>query len=187
MVLNLHSVIPVSTVNGPGLRTVIFFQGCARDCRNCFNPATHPFDAGFEAGVEGVCRQARDSSVEGITISGGEPFSQPLGLTALLKTAREVYGLSTVVYTGFTLEEIEEDERLCKALEFIDVLVDGPYDFTRPEKTTLARGSTNQRLHILTPRYGIKDFYMAGKIEVRIGVDGAVVATGFGEINAEGI
>lgn len=180
--LNLHAVIPVSTVNGPGQRMVIFFQGCARGCQNCFNPATHPFTEALAAPVEELCREAQELGVEGLTISGGEPFSQPEALLELLKRARENYRLSTVVYTGYRLEELRGRERLREALGYVDVLVDGPYDDTRPERTTLARGSTNQRFQFLTARYGIDDFYMPARLEVKIAGDGVVTATGFGAL-----
>lgn len=124
--LNLHAVIPVSAVNGPGLRMVIFFQGCRRGCANCFNPATHPFVSALETPVEALLREASELGVEGVTISGGEPFSQPEGLAELLERAREEYNLSTVVYTGYRLEELLDNERLARALGFVDVLVDGP-------------------------------------------------------------
>ncbi len=180
--LNLHAVIPVSAVNGPGLRMVIFFQGCRRGCANCFNPATHPFVTSLESPVEPLVREASALGVEGLTVSGGEPFSQPEGLAELLKCARDEYNLSTVVYTGYRLEELLDSERLRGALGFVDVLIDGPYDGSRPERTTLARGSTNQCFRFLTPRYVIDDFYMPAKIEVKIAGDGVVTATGFGAL-----
>ncbi len=106
---------------------------------------------------------------------------QPAGLLGLLSMAREL-NLTTVVYTGFTLEEILEAGACSACIPFIDVLVDGSYEADRMEPTLLARGSTNQRIHFLSGRYGQSDFYMPGKVEIVIGPDGVVTETGFSRI-----
>lgn len=181
--INIHAIIPSSRVNGPGSRMVVFFQGCARGCGGCFNPETHSFEEKELVGVERIFETA-PSGLEGITVSGGEPFMQPDGLLLLLKRARS-RALTTVVYTGFTIEELRAGERLFReALDQIDVLVDGPFVVEMKEATLLARGSTNQRFHFLTRRYRIEDFLMPGKAEVIIGRDGAVTGTGFSQILA---
>ena len=175
--LNLHAVLPSSRVNGPGKRFVVFFQGCARACPGCFNTATHPFEERIVCSPAGVL-DGCPADAQGITVSGGEPFMQPDGLSRLLFCAKE-RGLTTVVYTGFTIEEIEADERKRASLEFTDALVDGPYVREKRERTLLARGSGNQRVHLLTRRYNMADFMMPGKMELVIGADGTVTGTGF--------
>jgi anaerobic ribonucleoside-triphosphate reductase activating protein len=87
------------------------------------------------------------------------------------------------VYTGFTYEEILEMPPLYLSLPYIDVLIDGAYEDEKKEKSLLARGSTNQRFHFLTDRYGLADFYMPGKVEVIIESDGMIKETGFSRIN----
>jgi anaerobic ribonucleoside-triphosphate reductase activating protein len=159
---------------------VVFFQGCSRNCQGCFNPETHPF-------TDTILIRAPElldgfQGVEGITVSGGEPFMQPEGLCSLLEAARR-RGLSTVVYTGFTLDEISGDPARTSCLEHLDVLVDGPYDSKAREMTSLARGSTNQRFHFLTTRYELSDFCLPGRSEVLIGRDGTVRSTGFNRIS----
>lgn len=181
--LNLHAVLPSSGVNGPGSRMVIFFQGCVRGCAGCFNTATHSLEIRDSFGVEEIFSRFCSNGIEGITVSGGEPFLQPTGLFRLLEKAREAYNLTTVVYTGFTYEEILEVPALSMSLQFIDVLVDGAYEDEKKEKTLLARGSTNQRFHFLTKRYDLSDFHMPGKVEVIIGSDGMIKETGFSRIN----
>ena len=180
-VLNLHAVLPVSGVNGPGKRMVVFFQGCLRGCPGCFNPGTHPFKDAISTGVDGLFAKWFVPGIYGLTVSGGEPFMQPVGLLSLLGAAHG-RGLSTVVYTGYTIEEIRDDPAMARCLTHTDVLVDGPYDAASPEKTLLARGSTNQRLHFLSGRYTIDDFLLPGKAEVIIGRDGTVKSTGFSRI-----
>lgn len=186
--LNLHAIIPSSSVNGPGRRLVIFFQGCRRNCAGCFNPQTHPFNANLAHTAESALTEGLKDvrGVEGITVSGGEPFLQSAGLKQLLKTARLELSLTTVVYTGFKIEEIRASREMSPCLSLIDVLIDGGFDETRKEKTLLARGSANQRFHFLTGRYELKDFYMPGKIEVLIRKDGSITGTGFGTISFMG-
>ncbi|MFQ5354113.1 MAG: 4Fe-4S single cluster domain-containing protein [Thermodesulfobacteriota bacterium] len=183
IILNLHALIPSTRVNGPGIRSVVFFQGCARRCTGCFNTATHDFSPNKSMDVNDVLSHL-PSGAEGLTISGGEPFSQPRGLEALLKGARERPELSTVVYTGFTMDEIEANESMSRILPLIDVLIAGPYDYLRPEKTGLARGSANQTFHFLSSRYTIDDFYLPARLEVSIGSDGSVTGTGFAGLPA---
>jgi len=185
-ILNLHGLIPASRVNGPGTRKVVFFQGCGRACPSCFNSATHDFAMNKPATVAEVLSDISPLT-EGLTISGGEPFSQPRGLGALLRALSEKkQRLSIVVYTGFTLGEIKADKVMAPILSFIDVLVAGPFDALRPEKTLLARGSSNQIFHFLTPRYTISDFYLPARIEVTIGTDGSMTGTGFSRFSAVG-
>lgn len=181
--LNIHAVIPRSAVNGPGTRLVVFFQGCSRHCPGCFNPDTHPFEQRQLREPEELLKSCLTTGVEGLTVSGGEPFAQPSGLRRLLELARAA-GLSTLVYTGYTIEEIREDPTIAACLPFIDVLIDGPFVMEMAERTLLARGSENQRIHLLTSRYSVGDLYMPGRVEVIIGDDGTVRKTGFSSLMA---
>ncbi len=185
--INIHSVIPFSRVNGPGSRMVIFFQGCGHHCPDCFNPATHPFNEVNrltpEALFERYLGEDDGEGIEGITVSGGDPFYQPEALRQLLRVARESYYLSTMVYTGFTCEEIKADLECSLALPFIDLLIDGRYDSAKRETTLLARGSTNQRFHFLTERYDYDDITLPAKAEIHIASGGEVVKTGFSQID----
>lgn len=181
--INIHSVIPVSKINGPGNRMVVFFQGCKRCCPGCFNPGTHSLNTENFLTPEEIFEKYHTGAIEGLTVSGGEPFLQVEGLCRLLRLARETYGLSTVVYTGFTYRELNADPALNTCLDSIDVLIDGMYDESDKETSLLARGSANQEFHFLSERYKKDDFYMPGKVEVIIGKDGQVVATGFGKVD----
>ena len=181
--VNIHAIIPCSRVNGPGARMVVFFQGCARACPGCFNQDTHSFEPRELLGVEAIMAYLPAVPVEGITVSGGEPFMQPEGLLALLGEAKS-RGLGAVVYTGFRIEELTGVARSCVWL--MDVLVDGAYEEGNAELTLLARGSSNQRFHFLTGRYGIGDFMMPGKVEVTIAANGVVTETGFSQIFLSG-
>lgn len=181
--LNIHAVLPRSRVNGPGTRLVVFFQGCARHCEGCFNLDTHSFEQRELVTPEALLGKHLSKGIEGITISGGEPFMQPRGLFRLLELTT-ASGLSTLVYTGFTLDEVLDDQEKARCLEYIDVLVDGPFDIKKLEPTLLARGSSNQKIHLLTSRYSLEDLYMPGKVEVIIGPDGNIRKTGFSSLGA---
>lgn len=189
--INIHAIIPHSRINGPGNRMVVFFQGCRRGCLGCFNPGTHssadrniysPEDI-LETYPEG----AMADGIEGLTISGGEPFLQTAGLYALLKTAKGRFGLSTVVYTGFTYKELAANSAASACFRFMDVLIDGRYDDSKKEPTLLARGSTNQEFHFLSAKYTKEDFYMPGKSEVIISKEGLITRTGFSRLDMEEI
>jgi hypothetical protein len=108
---------------------------------------------------------------------------QPRGLLRLLELA-VASRLSTLVYTGFTLDEVLDDHAKARCLEYIDVLVDGPFDIKKLEPTLLARGSSNQKIHFLTSRYSLEDLYMPGKVEVIIGPVGNIRKTGFSSLGA---
>ncbi|MDH4226877.1 MAG: radical SAM protein [Deltaproteobacteria bacterium] len=177
--IDTHAIIERSRVNGPGQRLVVFFQGCHRNCPGCFNPATHSIGTGVKYGIREIFARFLSKNVSGLTVSGGEPFLQSAALCELLKTAKREHGLTTAVYTGFTIEEIRSSTELSPALEHIDVLIDGAFDENNTERTTLARGSTNQRLHFLSGVYSIDDFILPGKAEIIINKDGSVVETGF--------
>lgn len=179
--INVHAILPSSGVNGPGQRMVVFFQGCRRRCIGCFNPDTHSLEERSLFSAEDIFDKYLTRDVEGITVSGGEPFLQPRGLLELLRLSRSV-GHSSLVYTGFTYEELKRSEENCECLKFIDVLIDGEYLEGKKETTLLARGSANQRFHFLTNCYKQADLYMPGKVEVLIESDGTVRETGFSRI-----
>jgi anaerobic ribonucleoside-triphosphate reductase activating protein len=99
--------------------------------------------------IDLIRRQA--GAVEGISVSGGEPFDQPAGLGLLLQGAHAA-GLSTLVYTGYALADLRLRQDLAAfALRHIDILVDGPYRAVLAEHDRVA--SSNQAVHFLSPRY----------------------------------
>ncbi len=150
----VHSTIARSRVNGPGERFVLWVQGCSRRCPGCYNPDTHasPGYGSFMTAPE-IADLIPDDGIDGITVSGGEPFDQAAELAEFLAIARE-RGLHTLVYTGYRYAELAEgrDRRgradWGDALELTDALIDGPYIRDLPPKTAWT-GSGNQRYLIL--------------------------------------
>ena len=178
MHVRLHSVEPASRANGPGLRAVVWFQGCTLACPGCFNPIAQDPSAGYVADTAALAADLLSLKpvVEGISITGGEPFQQPEALLDLLKRL-DGAGLSRLVFSGYRLEEIQSLPRGSQILSHLDVLVAGRYVAAQ----RLARGllgSANQRLHLLTARYDWRDFDTVPAREVILHADGTVVLSG---------
>jgi anaerobic ribonucleoside-triphosphate reductase activating protein len=175
--LRVHAIEPRSRANGPGERTVVWLQGCSLGCPGCFNPRTHDARGGREMTVEDIAAQlARTPDIEGLTLSGGEPLEQAVASAALLAAARAC-GLSTLVFSGYTLAEIRARSGGEAVLASLDVLVDGRY--VAGERLAIGlRGSANQRIHLLTDRYTRAEVEATPVAEVRIARDGGVVLTG---------
>lgn len=139
-----------SIVDGEGLRTVIWTQGCAHQCPGCHNPSTHSFDGGFLQDVNELKEQLKKTHhQDGITLSGGDPFFQ---VDACLEIARfcQSIGLNVWAYTGFTFEQLmimaKLNEKVLNLLENIDVLVDGRFELSQRSLDCKFRGSKNQRI-----------------------------------------
>lgn len=140
--IKIAGTLPVSFINGTGARYVVFTQGCAHHCYNCHNPETWDFDGGMEISVEEIaCDIKRHSLIDGITLSGGDPFYQQEECLALLELLPE--NLNVWIYTGFEYDEIK-DTKLAKRA---DVLVTGRYiDALRCDGQMF--GSSNQEIHV---------------------------------------
>ena len=108
-VLRLHHFLPRSCANGPGVRAVLWVQGCSLACPGCFNPDTHALTGGERVPVTDIFQRliALSASIEGLTISGGEPLQQRRSLLALLQRVRQETPLSVVLFTGYTWEEVQ--------------------------------------------------------------------------------
>lgn len=154
-------------------------QGCTLGCAGCFNPGTHAAGGGREVTIDELARQldeAKTAGVEGLSLSGGEPLQQPAASAALLDAARAL-GMTTLAFSGYTLEEIRELPGGPDVLARLDVLIDGRYVAGQRLATGL-RGSANQRIHLLTSRYALADVEATPVAEIRIGPTGDVVLTG---------
>ncbi len=136
-----------SIVDGTGLRTTIFTQGCQRNCPGCHNPATHDLLGGQEYELDEIKKQiAANEMQDGITLSGGEPFLQAAACAELAKFAHE-QNLNVWCFTGFTIEQLQETGTQAQKdlLKHIDILVDGPFKIELRSVDLLFKGSKNQR------------------------------------------
>jgi anaerobic ribonucleoside-triphosphate reductase activating protein len=174
VIARVHATEARSRANGPGARFVVWLQGCSLGCPGCFNPGTHSADAGALRPVDELLAELAAARVDGLTISGGEPVEQPGVTRALLQGARAL-GLSTLIFSGFTIEEIRA--RAPEVLDHLDVLIDGRY-VARERLGAGLRGSSNQRIHLLSPRHTLAEVEATPVAEVRIDPQGGVVLTG---------
>lgn len=172
---SIHAITPMSVANGPGSRFVVHFQGCTLQCPGCFNPSTHAMEAGQQLSVVDIIRQI-PPEINGVTISGGEPFLQTRFLLELTTQLR-LLGYSIVVFSGFYISEIKKMTVGSNILAQIDTLVDGRFDDTAMATMGL-HGSNNQTIHLLTDRYTIDDFTMRNT-EIWIDPSGVIQITGF--------
>lgn len=147
MRIRLAGLVNDSIVDGPGLRLAIFTQGCPHHCPECHNPQSHDPEGGECHDTEElVALAAENILLDGITLTGGEPFGQPEACADLARRAHNA-GLDVWCYTGYVFEELLTGRPEWRALlENVDVLVDGP--FLRAQKTLdkRFRGSANQRI-----------------------------------------
>lgn len=178
-VLDLHAIVPRSRANGPGLRFVVWVQGCDLACPGCFNPETHAAAPRMRMPVARLVARIVEvaDSLDGVTLSGGEPLQQPAALLAVLAGVRARTSLSVVLFSGFWRREIERMALGPAILEHCDVLVDGRYVAARRLGRGL-RGSANQIVHRLTDRYDAAQLDAIVPAEIHIAADGHVVLTG---------
>lgn len=139
-----------SIVDGPGLRTVIWTQGCTHKCPGCQNPQTWDLNGGGLVPLEMVYEAIDELKYQtGITFSGGDPMLQPYPCMQIAKYCKEK-GYNIWVYTGFKYEELiemsEKEKIYSEFLKYIDVLVDGKFILKERNLNFLFRGSKNQRL-----------------------------------------
>lgn len=147
MVVRLAADIqPDSILDGSGIRTVIWFQGCLHNCKGCQNPETHDMNGGIVVDVDKLKMKLKNLKYQsGITLSGGDPFFQPEAALEIAKFAKSV-GLNVWAYTGFTYEALLSDKSRLDLLKNVDVLVDGKFMMDKKSLNCKFRGSTNQRL-----------------------------------------
>lgn len=191
----IHGFIGASRVNGPGLRAVLYFQGCSLRCQSCWNPKSHAFigdDHRVEEVAGWVLSAHRDTTLDGVTFSGGEPMQQSSVLLALVNSLHHhLPGLSFGLYSGYSEKELKAGRYWCRTesssyskrniwhhlTRRLDFAVLGRYVASRPSTLPL-RTSANQSLRLFSSRYGEQDFE-AQQVEVQIGARGLIQVTGF--------
>ena len=161
--LDLSGIVSDSIVDGPGIRTTIFSQGCPHHCPGCHNPQSWAFDGGQEMSVQQLLDIVKDDEFANVTFSGGDPLYQVEAFTELARRIKEETGKNIWCYTGFTYEEILADERLSQILPYIDTLVDGPFKAELRDPDLHFRGSSNQRIIHVTKQ---EDDAIAGTVSV---------------------
>jgi anaerobic ribonucleoside-triphosphate reductase activating protein len=191
----IHGLINGSRVNGPGLRTVIYFQGCTLGCPNCWNPETHPFrgrERDVAEIVDSVVAAHGEIALEGVTFSGGEPMQQADGLLVLIESLRDrLPELSFGMYSGYSEPELSSGRYWCRSelargekqsiwrcvRAHLDFAVLGRFAAGQPSALSL-RTSANQKLALFSERYREPEFEPQ-QVEIHIDTQGTVQVTGF--------
>ena len=147
--IRIAGVVKESTVDGPGVRYVIFTQGCPHHCEGCHNPQTHDMNGGKLESITALAEDiTKNPLLKGITLSGGEPFMQAKKLVKLLSLI-DLNRYTVMTYTGFKyeylLENANDDNGFLDLLEHTDVLIDGKFEIALKSEKVKFRGSSNQR------------------------------------------
>lgn len=183
MNLRLGSLIDATEAEGPGLRFVVWTQGCSLACPDCCNPHLWNAAGGEEWTQDALwerveAARARNPGLEGLTLVGGEPFEQDEALALFCERVRAA-GLTVMAFSGYTRAELIE--RGSRLLEHVDLLVDGRYEVANYTSAIRWIGSTNQTLHFLSEAYSPEDprFSEPNHAEVRMDHRGLIQVVGF--------
>jgi anaerobic ribonucleoside-triphosphate reductase activating protein len=142
--LQIGAMVHGSSIYGPGLRTVVWVQGCTLGCPGCWNQQFWPAEGGSHLTIPEVVDAVQQSGDTGLTLLGGEPLEQSEAVLALIHALRQS-GVSTMVYTGFELEELDPVQLAC--IVEADFAIVGPYVARLRSEELRWRGSTNQKLY----------------------------------------
>ena len=144
--LSILDILEDTTVDGPGFRTAIYAAGCPNGCPGCHNPESWDINRGHWMSTEEILEKVLADNFADVTFSGGDPMFQPEGFTKLAQAIKEKSRKNIWCYTGYKFERLRHDRRQAELLQYIDVLVDGPYVESLRDRDALFRGSRNQRL-----------------------------------------
>lgn len=177
--LRIHHFEPLSYSNGPGRRAVLWLQGCTLNCTACFNPSTHSISGGKPVLISELLKQLFRirHTIEGLTISGGEPLQQLKPLLSFLAMIRKETDLSIILFSGFTFEAIRAMPQSKRLMHLVDVLIAGRYDNTVPSSNSWV-GSGNKTIHFFSSRYSIDDLQRVPTAEVIIQPNGEIISSG---------
>ncbi len=142
--LRVIDIVEGTSVDGPGLRTSIYFAGCHHACPGCHNPQTWDPAAGRDMTVEDLMKVICTADFD-VTLTGGDPMYQAEALLPLVRRIKEA-GYNMWCYTGFTLEQLAGQPHMQALLDYIDTLVDGPFIEALRDTDLIFRGSSNQRI-----------------------------------------
>lgn len=146
--LRVLDIIPGTSVDGPGLRTSIYFAGCAHGCPGCHNPRSWDFNGGHPMSIDQIMAVITEEGFN-VTLTGGDPMYQADKLLPLVRSIKAA-GLTLWCYTGFLLQELRANPAMNALLDYIDVIVDGPFIESERDLSLPFRGSRNQRIIPLT-------------------------------------
>lgn len=151
--LRVIDIVEGTSVDGPGLRTSIYFAGCDHRCEGCHNPQTWPFDAGRDMSIDELSEIVKEADFN-VTFTGGDPVYQAEALLPLARRIAEM-GKTMWLYTGYTIDELVDIPAMQELLPLLEAVVDGPFVMPLRDTSLHFRGSSNQRI-IMQPE--LSDF-----------------------------
>lgn len=153
--IRVAGIIEESIVDGPGLRFVVFTQGCIHNCLGCHNKETHNVEGGKLMSLSEILTAYENSGTSGITLSGGEPFLQGDELALLAGEVHKLGG-DVITYSGYEYQELRalsvNQGSVRSLLMETDLLIDGPFRLKERTMDLPFVGSANQKLIALTDR-----------------------------------
>jgi len=185
--LNIATTMARSRANGPGVRAVIWVQGCTIGCTGCYNNFTHEHAPKKLSSPKKIAEWINSiDEIEGITFSGGEPFEQAIAISSVIELVNSERNtpLSVFIFTGFDFETLgqSKDRAVQRLLSLTDMLSAGPYIASLSQENLLWRGSSNQELIYLTDRYSRSDegkWLNDSPIEELVMTNNGIMRTGF--------
>lgn len=157
-IIRIAGTVSASIEDGPGYRYVLFTQGCPHNCKGCHNTHTHSFSGGKDKTDSEIFDEIKSNPLlDGLTLTGGEPFEQAEKLIPLAKAVRGI-GLDVLVYSGYTFEQLigAENPHWEELLKNCDILIDGKFILEQKTWDTPFRGSGNQRILDIPKSLGAK-------------------------------
>lgn len=179
MLVNVAHIAAESNIYGPGLRSVVWMQGCSLHCSGCWNKEMWSHSPKHLYTLDELWTKfsLSESKIEGITLLGGEPLDQAPATRAIAKRAKSE-GLSLTLFTGYELHEIAS-MGLADILDYVDILITGRYIEHLRTLEHQWIGSTNQEIHFLTQRYDERIINNTNYLELEISEDGVLRLLGF--------
>ncbi len=144
--INVLRVLHDTTVDGPGFRTSIYCAGCRHQCPGCHNPQSWAFGTGKDRSTDDLLEEILADPFADVTFTGGDPLFQAEGFAELAARIKKESDKTIWCYTGFRYEDLLHNDMAQRLLQYIDVLVDGPFVQRLRDEGLLFRGSSNQRL-----------------------------------------
>lgn len=148
--MNYHNIDHCDMLNGVGIRVSLWVSGCNVHCKNCQNPQTWDFDSGIPFNTNDfreLCDAISQPYIQGLTLTGGNPLDSPSEICWICQTIKEKFPEKDIwLYSGYTYEQIQTINLGKHILQYIDVLVDGPYIEECKDTSLHWRGSKNQRI-----------------------------------------
>jgi anaerobic ribonucleoside-triphosphate reductase activating protein len=176
--MNIAHIEEQSLIYGPGIRFVIWVQGCSIHCKGCWNKDMWSFRTKSEYSIDALISKIIETKdIEGVTILGGEPFDQYDECLNLVKQIREI-DLSIILYTGYEIGELKEKKET-EILKYIDILISGRFIENLKTMQGGLKGSSNQEIHFLTNNYSNIDLSDTNESEISIDNNGQIIIYGY--------